>query len=1123
MSISQSVPFPTRWLAALWLTFGIAGAFGAAPLAPSILTTRTSGNSLLVTASVPRGWRAVVLESRAVTNAGAWVPRAVVRSGLNSGRVTIAVPAFLKGQSLRVRGQLQELLPPSFFQGRHSFAARKSSSWRPDQGRGEVFSLSADGSLPATAAAPAVATTTRTVVESDIWKLDGDTLYYFNQLRGLQIIDLSNPDAPSVRGTLPMPAVGEQMYLLDPQHVVLLARNSCGGDWQSQIVLVDVSGSTPQTVAVLPVTGWLQESRLVGTALYVASQDYRIASRTHADTWQYGTVVSAFDLANPSAPVARPTLWYPGYANAILATDRWLFVTTLDYASGAQPLVRVIDISAPDGTLRDVAGIPTAGQVTDKFKMNLAGDVFTAISQTYKAGSNHDWTGTWITTLQTFSLANPRTPAPLGSLELARGDSLFATRFDGTRAYVVTFHQVDPLWVVDLSNPAQPVVAGAVDVPGWSTYILPLGDQLLTLGVETNRVAVSLFNVNDPANPALLSRVPLGENYSWSEASYDEKALTVLADLGLILVPYTGDAANGWAKRVQLIDLGPSTLTARGIIEHRFAPRRAAAHRSRVISFSSEELLSVDATDRDHPLVKADAEIAWPVNQLFVQGDYLIEIANGGGWLGGDPPAVRVGPTSLPDAIAHRLDLDNLPVVGTALRDSRLYLLQSPTAYYGWPVYGGPIALTASTLSGPDVIAPTNLLMTVVDVSALPAMTIVGQTVVSPGDSARAGANYQAVWPLPGLLVWFSAGSGFWINPMVDCLSSGVLPTTGATVSLPSSALGRASAVNLTPQPVTGSASLPTAGLGAASSMPPSVQMAIANPSSAAQAALSSTSGAQAFLCLPYWRPWWNFGGVSLLAFNVSNPALPALVSTFNFTPTNAWGFSAPQTASGRIYFSHEQSSFLSAAAGWRVSDYLDVIDYADPAAPTLRPAVGIPGQLAGLSADGALLYLLGTAMSAAGTYYLNNNEGLNACAYDGVGAYLVDSLPLPQTWPRPVLVNADTVYLGRAAAAGRTNHTLEAWGLSAQGQFARRALARVALPVTALAAFGPLLAAQSANNAVSLFDLTSPATLRLCGQGAPSGCLWFDLNHAGGALTSGLWLSLDDYGIAAVPLNPAR
>jgi hypothetical protein len=273
-------------------------------------------------------------------------------------------------------------------------------------------------------------------------------------------------------------------------------------------------------------------------------------------------------------------------------------------------------------------------------------------------------------------------------------------------------------------------------------------------------------------------------------------------------------------------------------------------------------------------------------------------------------------------------------------------------------------------------------------------------------------------------------------------------------------------------------------------------------------------------LRLPYWRPWWSAGGASLLAFDVSNSGSPALVSTFNFNPTNAWGFRAPLTASGLIYFSHEKSDYASRTAGWRLSESLDVVDYADSAHPTLRPPVSIPGQLAGLSPDGAVLYLLGTALSKSGTYYANDNEGLNACAYDGVGAYLVASLPLPQTWPRPVLVNSGTVYLGRAAESGKTNNVVEAWRLSDQGRFGRQAVAPVSQPVAALAVFGKLLAAQDQNNAVTLFDLTLPSAFRLCGHTGPAGCLWYDLNHADGTLDAGLWLSLDDYGVAPVPVT---
>ena len=1052
-----------RWCLALAFSLGfVASSSGSLPATPKILTIRAAGTNLAVTVSVPKGWRSVVLESRQNPKTGAWVPCAITRSVATAGLVTLKVPLALRGQTLRARGQLSEPLPASFYRGKQSFGGRRTGFWRPDLGRGEVFALSADVGLPSGAVPTGAATTARTVVESDIWQRSGDTLYFFNQLRGLQVLDIHNPDAPVLRGTLALPAVGEQMYLLDPQHVVLLTRDGCSSDWQSRLLIVDVSTEVPAIIAALPVDGWVQESRLVGTALYVASQGYLPAPNSTTGEWRWGTTVAAFDLANPATPVARPSLWFGGQDNAVLATDRLLFVATQNYQT--QPAVQIIDIAAPDGTLQALASVPTTGAVADKFKLNLAGDVLTTIADSFDPTATNalGGLGAWVTTLETFSLTQPATPVPLGRLELARGERLFATRFDGTRAYIVTFHQVDPLWVVDLSDPAQPVVAGAVEVPGWSTYILPMGDRLLTLGVETNRVAVSLFDVHDPAQPALLSRVPLGENWSWSEANYDEKALTVLSDLGLVLVPYSGNTTNGYANRVQLIDLGANSLQARGIIEHRCQPRRTAAHRGRVLSLSSTELLTTDVTDRDHPAATAETELAWAANRVFVQNDSLLELANGDGGAAGGKAMVRVSALAKPDVILGRYDLGNRPVVGSALRGGRLYLLQRPDDFYSLP-------WTVLSEGGPSATAPsTNFLMTVLDVSAPPAIGLLGQLAIAPTDVVA--GSFEAVWPTSDLLVWFSSGAGLLFNPLADARAVGVLPAGGA---------------------------------------------------------MNAVSSVRAAAAIPFWRPWWS-DGVRLLAVNVSNPGQPQLTSKLALNPPNAWGFSRPLAAQGLVYFSHEQSAYESVlqswgrvSSDWRMHESLDVIDYSDPAAPTVRPSLGIPGQLTGLSDDGSMLYLLGAALTTSGAT-VESREALHACAYDGVGAYLVDSLPLPTTWPRPVLLSHGRVYLGRAAADANGAQTLEAWALSGQGRFQRQALAKLSQPVSALAGFGSLVAAQAANIGVTLFDASTASALSERGQGGPTECLWFDLNRADGSASAGVWIPLDDYGIGSVPLAPA-
>jgi hypothetical protein len=150
----------------------------------------------------------------------------------------------------------------------------------------------------------------------------------------------------------------------------------------------------------------------------------------------------------------------------------------------------------------------------------------------------------------------------------------------------------------------------------------------------------------------------------------------------------------------------------------------------------------------------------------------------------------------------------------------------------------------------------------------------------------------------------------------------------------------------------------------------------------------------------------------------------------------------------------------------------------------------------------------------------------------------------LPDTWPRPVLVSGTNVFLGRAnqrspywgigpvmplggvagdgsGAGDDSASALETWFLSNAGKFTQSGRVAVTAPVSALAAFGPLLAAQQTDNAVVLFDATDGAALRQTGRSQPTGCLWFDLNHADGALGRGLWLPLGVFGVGRVAAAP--
>ncbi len=132
---------------------------------------------------------------------------------------------------------------------------------------------------------------------------------------------------------------------------------------------------------------------------------------------------------------------------------------------------------------------------------------------------------------------------------LAPGETIKSVRFMGDKAYVVTFKNVDPLFVVDLTDPAAPVVLGQLKIPGYSTYLHPYADNmLLGFGYDVmtqdgsafnGGIKVSLFDISDFSNPQELSSIVLGGRGSYSELLYNHKALLFSRENNLIAFPAT--------------------------------------------------------------------------------------------------------------------------------------------------------------------------------------------------------------------------------------------------------------------------------------------------------------------------------------------------------------------------------------------------------------------------------------------------------------------------------------------------------------------------------------------------------------------------------------------------------
>ncbi|MDX2086912.1 MAG: beta-propeller domain-containing protein [Kofleriaceae bacterium] len=247
--------------------------------------------------------------------------------------------------------------------------------------------------------------------------------------------------------------------------------------------------------------------------------------------------------------------------------------------------LHVFDISQV-GKSRYVGSGRVEGQINGQFALDEENGVYRVASTTnlfrwWRNGDeevppieNHVWTlelqGTQLVTL-----------GHIGGIAL--GEQITASRFLGDKGYLVTFERTDPLWTLDLSNKYNPRIVGELEIPGFSTYLHPLGpDKLLTIGVGGDenganwRTTISTFDVSNFAHPTQTSVLPIeGEQgWGWSEALWEHKAFQYFAPKKLLAVPQSNYAYDGYNYRylskLEVIEVDDTTgaLSRRGSIDH---------------------------------------------------------------------------------------------------------------------------------------------------------------------------------------------------------------------------------------------------------------------------------------------------------------------------------------------------------------------------------------------------------------------------------------------------------------------------------------------------------------------------------------------------------------------------
>ncbi len=206
---------------------------------------------------------------------------------------------------------------------------------------------------------------------------------------------------------------------------------------------------------------------------------------------------------------------------------------------------------------------------------------------------------------------------PVGEVGgLGRGEQLYSARLLGDIGFAVTFRQIDPFYVLDLSDPSNPRISGELKIPGFSTYLHPVGDdRVLGIGqgaTEEGRATglkLSLFDVSDPADPREIAVWTQPD--ANSPAEWDHRAFQMFGSTAIVPVQTWNGDVNG----AVLFDIGDG-ITEIGRVSHISADQ--------VPSSDCREIVEADLTP--------DAsEMYWMVLEGYGRVQ-LCEPGAAGGW-----------------------------------------------------------------------------------------------------------------------------------------------------------------------------------------------------------------------------------------------------------------------------------------------------------------------------------------------------------------------------------------------------------------------------------------------------------------------------------------------------------
>ncbi len=427
------------------------------------------------------------------------------------------------------------------------------------------------------------------VDESDVIKTDGEFIYY---IRDYKVVMVKAQPADSMKlvgaidftGTEFMP---QDMYV-DGDNVVVIGNKNINQTCTTAYVY-DVSDKTkPKQIREVSVNGGYVSSRKIGDTVYIIANCYiynlvsdgkyimpqyldssvnKVFKNIGYDKISYFpdfvdrtyTTIAGFSLKSADKSATIET--YLGGGNNIYASQDNLYIATISMkeAETAEPGVgastpRSITFVKPtyihkttiykfaleNGSVTYTANGEADGSVLNQFSMDEHKGYFRIATTSYS--NKGEQTNNLFVLDENLALTGE-------VRDIAPGERIYSVRFMGDRGYMVTFRTVDPLFAIDLKDPKNPTILGALKIPGYSNYLHPYDENhLIGFGKDTTAVKdmayykgmkLSLFDVTDVSNPKELFTEIIGDRGTDSLLLSNHKALLFSKEKGLLAFPIT--------------------------------------------------------------------------------------------------------------------------------------------------------------------------------------------------------------------------------------------------------------------------------------------------------------------------------------------------------------------------------------------------------------------------------------------------------------------------------------------------------------------------------------------------------------------------------------------------------